>query len=152
MARKGAPGDIVRIDFDGGLHTYGQILAVPYVAVYDLPTADDVTDMADVVSQPILFIVAVYDRALGPKGWPVVGKAPDGSPDVPVPEYFMQDRFNPQNCKIIDVDGNMRRVAPHECEGLERAAVWEAEHIAERLRDHYAGRSNVHLESMKLRR
>jgi hypothetical protein len=70
MPRTGAPGDIIRIDFDTGRHTYGQLLTDPYLAVYDLPS---------------------------------------------------------------------------------EAVVWEAVHIAERLRDHYAGRPNPHLESMKLR-
>lgn len=150
MARNGTPGDIVRIDFDEQRHTYGQLLTDPYVAVYDLATDQDETDMAKVVTRPILFIVAVHDRAIG-RAFPVVGRAPAGSAPPPVPEYFMQDMFNPRNCKIIDVEGNMREVTPQECVGLERAAVWEAEHVAERIRDHYAGRPNPHLESMKLR-
>jgi hypothetical protein len=150
MARAGVPGDIVRIDFDGKRHTYGQLLADPYVAVHDLPTEGDATDLAEVVGSPILFIVAVHDRAIG-RDWPIVGTAPAGSALPAVPEYFMQDMFNPSKCKIIDLEGNMREVTPQECVGLERAAVWEAEHVAERLRDHYAGRPNPHLESMKLR-
>jgi hypothetical protein len=36
------------------------------------------------------------------------------------------------------------------CEGLEPAAVWDATHVAERLRDHYAGQPNVYLERMRL--
>lgn len=94
---------------------------------------------------------AVYDRAIGRRGWPIVGHAPPGSPDIPVPDSFLQDPVPPFNCRIIDVAGNIRPVTVQECEGLERAAVWEAEHVAERIRDHYAGRPNVHLERMKLR-
>lgn len=151
MARNGVPGDIVRIDVDQGLHTYGQLLAPPYVAVYDLATAEEV-GMADVVDRPILFIVAVDDRAVARGGWPVVGTAPEGSPAVAVPLFFTQDQFNPSRCKIIDVAGNVRPATVEECEGLERAAVWAAEHVTERIRDHYAGRPNVDLEHMRLRR
>jgi hypothetical protein len=150
MPRTGAPGDIIRIDFDTGRHTYGQLLTDPCLAVYDLPSEQDVLDLAEVVGRPILFIVAVHDRALA-RDWPIVGRTPPDTPLPAVPEYFMQDMFNPASCKIIDVEGNIRPVSPEECAGLERAAVWEAVHIAERLRDHYAGRPNPHLESMKLR-
>ena len=48
MARKGKPADIVRIDVGAGWHTYGQLLGDPFLAVFDLPTTDRVTDMAAV--------------------------------------------------------------------------------------------------------
>jgi hypothetical protein len=143
-------GDIVRIGFTPELHTYGQVLVDPYVAVYDCPTADEIGDMASVAGRPILFTVAVAHRALS-RDWQTVGKAPQDSALPAVPLFFMQDRFNPQSCKIIDAQGTMRPVTPQECAGLEAAAVWDAEHVAQRLRDHYAGRPNAHLESMKLR-
>jgi hypothetical protein len=82
----------------------------------------------------------------------VVGVAPPGSRPPAVPEYFMHDLADPQKCRIIDIAGNMRRVTPEECVGLERAAVWDAEHVTARLRDHYSGRPNAYLESMQLRR
>lgn len=150
--RRGAPGDIVRIDIGDGRHTYGVLLTDPYMAVYDLPTIDDdePPGPADVLGRPVLFIVAVYDRAIG-LDWPVVGRVPAGSTVPTVPERFTQDLFNLQRCKIIDVDGNMRPATPEECVGLERAAVWEVEHVAERIRDHYAGRTNVALDHMKVK-
>jgi len=152
MARKGKPGDIVRIGLGDGRHTYGQLLTDPYVAVYDCPTTGEDPDTAEVVGKPILFIVSVYDQAIGRRGWPVVGQAPPGSPDIAVPDQFMQDVANPANLRIIDVNGNVRPATYDECAGLERCAVWEAEHVAERIRDQYAGRPNVYLEHMKLRR
>src|SRR5687768_388149 len=141
------PGDLVRIDYAEGRHTYGQILTKPYVAVYDMQATDELS-AEEIVTAPVLFIVSVYDRGVS-RNWPAVGKAPAGTPAIEVPEFFMQDMFNPQSCKIIDVEGNMRPATPQECAGLERAAVWETEHIADRLSDHYAGRPNPHLETMK---
>jgi hypothetical protein len=148
--RKGAPGDIVRIDIGDGRHTYGLLLTDPYVAVYDLLTGDDESDLTQLPDRPVMFIVAVYDRAID-RDWPIVGQMPAGSTLPAVPERFMQDMFNPQSCQIIDVDGNIRPATPQECVGLERAAVWEAEHVAKRIRDHYAGRPNLSLEHMKLK-
>ena len=143
------PGDLVRIDYAEDRHTYGQVLVKPYVAVYDIQSADELT-AEQIVAAPVLFIVSVYDRGVS-RNWPAAGHAPAGSGTVTVPEFFMQDMFNPQSCKIIDAEGNVRPATPQECAGLEGAAVWETEHIEARLRDHYAGLPNPHLEAMKLR-
>jgi hypothetical protein len=50
------------------------------------------------------------------------------------------------------VAGGWAPATPKECVGLELAAVWAAEHIEERVRDHYQNRPNAHLAYMKLRR
>lgn len=39
-----------------------------------------------------------------------------------------------------------------ECENLEVAAVWDAHHVEDRLRDHFDGRPNEWVESMRLSR
>ncbi len=36
-----------------------------------------------------------------------------------------------------------------ECIGLEAAAVWEAEHVEDRLRDHFAGQLNKWVEQLR---
>jgi len=35
--------------------------------------------------------------------------------------------------------------------GLERAAVWGPSHVEDRLRDHYAGRKNKWVESLRIK-
>jgi hypothetical protein len=151
MARKGDPGDIVRINLGDGRHTYGQLLVDPFIAVYDFPTTDRVADLTAVVGRPVLFVIAVNHAAVGRCGWPVVGQAPPGSPAVAVPDRFVQDVADPADCRIVDVEGNARPATIGECEGLEPAAVWDAGHVAARLRDHYAGRPSVFLERLGLR-
>jgi hypothetical protein len=37
------------------------------------------------------------------------------------------------------------------CAGLERAEVWDPEHVEDRLRDHRAGRANKWVESLALK-
>lgn len=149
--RKGRPGDVVQIDIGDGRHTYGVLLTDPFVAVYDLPTTGEgEADPVEVLGRPVLFIVAVYDDAIG-RDWPIVGTVPDGTRLPAVPDRFIQDIYNPQSCQIIDVDGNIRPATPQECVGLEAAAVWEGEHVVERIQDHYAGRPNVAVEHFKVR-
>jgi hypothetical protein len=60
----------------------------------------------------------------------------------------MVDVLDPDHYQIIDDEGNIRDATREETEGLEPAAVWEPEHIADRLEDHYAGRPNRWLKSM----
>ena len=148
--RKPAPGTILKIPFDGPIHTYARVLRHPFIAVYDCKTSEDLTSMEGIVAQKVLFVVAVMDRAVTDGRWEVVGKVPLADGEIPIPDQFMQDMFNPNNCKIIDSSGNIREATIEECVGLERAAVWEAEHVEDRIRDHYKGRPNRWLESMKL--
>jgi hypothetical protein len=44
----------------------------------------------------------------------------------------------------------MTPVSIDKCRGLERSAIWEPEHVEERLSDHYAGKVNRWAESLKL--
>jgi len=43
-----------------------------------------------------------------------------------------------------------RPASREECAGLEAAAVWEPEHVEDRLRDHFAGRPNKWVESLRI--
>jgi hypothetical protein len=149
--RKGQPGDIVRVDVGDDQYTYGVLLTDPFVAVYDILTkAGSEVEPIELLGRSVLFIAAVYDDAIG-RDWPIVGSVPAGSRLPAVPEQFTQDRYNPQSCQIIDADGNTRPATPQECVGLERAAVWEPEHVVGRIQDHYAGRPNFIVERFKVK-
>lgn len=146
------PGAVLRVDFDPPRHSYARMLSDhPYLAFYagvhEQPVAPE-----QAVTEPVLFVLAVHDRAYQTGRWPRVGAVPLADAGVKIPEYFMQDMFNPAKCRIIDHLGNVRPARPEDCVGLERAAVWDAEHIEERLRDHHAGRPNPHLEHLRLKR
>ena len=43
----------------------------------------------------------------------------------------------------LKATGMERSVTPKECVGIERASVWDAPHIAERLLDTFMGRPNI---------
>jgi len=56
-----------------------------------------------------------------------------------------------QSAFQIYLAGHIRQASRAECEGLERCAVWEPEHVEDRLRDHFAGKPNVWVESLRLK-
>lgn len=54
-----------------------------------------------------------------------------------LPAQFIQDKVNPAKFRIYNPNtGNMRNASKEECIGLEKAAVWEAWEIEERLQNY----------------
>jgi hypothetical protein len=72
--------------------------------------------------------------------------------DKTLPVFFRQDLLNPQDCVIVDVFGNKKNVKPIECLGLERSAVWDTNHVEDRLRNIVLHRDddNVKMMAVKL--
>ena len=139
------PGSVLRIDLDPDRHCYARALSTPSrIAFFDGVGGDDLNE---VVRRPVLFVIAVSDRA--DDEWAVVGTLPPDVLAIPVPEQFMQDIVTGR-CRIVDANFDARQATPAECVGLERAAVWSPEDVEERLRDHFAGRENNHLAYMRV--
>ena len=144
------PGVLLRVDLDHQWHTYARMLARrPKFAFYDCRLSTPAVDVLSIVNRPILFVLAVNDRAS--RGhWPKIGQVPLEMAPVPIPNEFMQD-IATGACQIVDEAFNARPAKPEECVGLERVAVWDPAHVEERLRDHYTGRPNAHLAYMKVK-
>jgi len=139
----------MRVALPNGNYAYGRLLTSPYIAFYDLQTNNASMDLQAICQLPVLFVIAVHLSGLGRVGWDLIGNVPlEPALRKPV-ENFIQDSADFTNCRIIDDQGNVRAAHVSECVGLERAAVWEPEHVEERIMDHYAGRSNFWTERMK---
>ncbi len=53
---------------------------------------------------------------------------------------FIQDAIHPDRFEFYDPNtGESRPATKEQIKGLERASVWEANHIEDRIRDHYNG-------------
>jgi Immunity protein 26 len=148
MARKKKPGTVVCIDLGNGFHTYARELQHPFVAVYDART-DETMQLDRIITQPTLFIVGVFDRAF--KRWKEIGYIPLNSNELLLPDRFIQDVINPENCRIIDANGNERSATPQECERLESASIWDSDEIIDRINDYYDGRTSFWVESLKVK-
>jgi hypothetical protein len=87
--------------------------------------------------------------------WEVVGRVPLSEDLKEIPRFFKQDMMN----GAISIYQEIPELAPYyeipatlaEIEGLECAAVWDPEHVEDRLRDHFAGRPNIWVESLKIK-
>lgn len=146
-------GAIVRIAYEGGEHTYAQLLVDPWIRVFDA-AGKEFADLSQLVTRPVLFKVAIHTFAVIEGRWPIVGHVPLRPEDRRIPDQFVQDLLNPANLRILttstDGDWKERPATAAECEGLEAASVWDPEHVETRIADHYAGRPNMALHADRL--
>jgi hypothetical protein len=139
------PGDVVRKTLSDGWTYYARLLEVPWVAFYKHRAKEPGADLNEIVSKPVLFTLAVFKNFLAPGQWESIGNVRlNGSPAAPKAQAIY--RFN--SYSILDATGAMRPATRQECEGLEPAAVWEPNHIDDRLQDTFAGRPNIWLEQL----
>ena len=142
-------GDVVRIRLPDGKFAFGRVLDEPLFAFYDLYGPAE-GDAIQVVSKPVLFKIWVMNHAVASGRWKIIGNLPlEGHLREPV-RFFKQDALNPREISI-HCDGKDSPATTDECRGLERAAVWEPEHVEERLQDHLSGKSNIWVESLRLK-
>lgn len=142
--QKRTTGSIVKVPLEKGFHTYARILGVD-IAFYDLRTKEEITEMKEIISSPILFITAVNYYAITKGLWEKVGKASLEEYPVTIPPQFVQNPLNPEQF-FIEEKGIRRPATKEECKGLERSAVWTPEGIQKRLNDYYAGRNNYYVQ------
>jgi hypothetical protein len=141
-------GAIVKVPLEKGFFGYGRILTGTSFAFYDIRSKEELTDLAEIISSPVLFIISVNNYAVTDRRWVKIGKLPLEKTYTVLPPRYTQDLLSPDKFKIIYSDGTMKQVTNEECNGLERFAVWQPQQVEERLSDYFAGRKNRYLEQM----
>jgi hypothetical protein len=142
-------GSFVIVPLKNGTYGYGRVREYLLFSFYDLNTKEPVHDLDKIAARPILFSVGVHKSAL--KKWKVIGKRPLEESLRRGIKRFLQDIADPSKCTIADEDGNERPATPSECIGLERSAVWEDNHVEDRLLDTFMGRPNPVYERLKVK-
>jgi hypothetical protein len=99
----------------------------------------------EAVRADVAFVVWVSKDPFTFGLWPRIGHV-EASPR-PAPIFYKQDPISKR--LFLHQGGRERPATLADCAGLENAAVWSASHIADRLRDHFAGRSNRWVEMPK---
>jgi hypothetical protein len=147
--QKRKKGDVLQIDLGDGFHSYARVLEEALFAFYDSRTANDLP-VDQIIFCPILLSIAVMNHAVTRGRWKIVGHIPlEETLVVPRPR-FIQDALKPESFSIYE-RGAIRPATREECIGLECAAVWDPTHAEDRIRDHYLGRKNKWLESLKIK-
>ncbi|WP_373276479.1 Imm26 family immunity protein [Sphingomonas kyungheensis] len=145
-------GDLLKIDLGGGHQSYAQVAAGPLMIFFERASADDLAP-EDVSRLPVLFRLWVANHAVTHGRWPVIGRVPLNPESRVEPFFYKQDVMTGRLSLYHSTFAapNWERAATYaECAGLEAAAVWEPEHVEDRLRDHFAGRPNKWVESLRI--
>jgi hypothetical protein len=142
-----AVGAVLKVPLGGDCHAYAWTLPEVDFAFLDLRAKFSVP-IEEVVRHPIAFRIGVHKSAWVRGRWPRVGKA-EPTPEIlaPVPTFIrdpIDGRFS------VYLLGEIRPVNREECVGLERCAVWDPEHVEDRLRDHFNGVPNRWVQSLAL--
>ncbi len=142
-------GAIVEIDLKNSNYCYAQILN-DGLAFFDLKTKKRLIEFDVLLECPVLFFLSVYRDVISQGKWLKVGKLSIRKEFDVLPMKFIQDNLNPEKFELYNPNtGNITRTTKDKIIGLERAAVWEANHVEDRLRDHYEGRPNIWFEQLK---
>lgn len=142
------PGAIVVLPLSGGRKGYARLLKKPLMAFYAVQS-DALLSIDEILKQPVAFKVWVMSSAITSGRWTVIGCVPLGPALEESPWFFKQDAIS----KALSIyrDGVESPATKEQCEGLECAAVWSAQHVESRLEDYFEGRSNKWLDALKLK-
>ncbi|PJJ80286.1 Imm26 family immunity protein [Mucilaginibacter auburnensis] len=145
--QKEIPGGIVKIQFDTLFHTYGRILNYGDVALYDKKADKDINDLEEIIRSPIIYKMIVNIGAIERGRWPIIGIIPLEK-ELQNSKYYLEEIGHPDLCKIKTNGNTIYNRPKEEAAGLEVGAIWDALHVEEFLRDHYAGRENISLKQI----
>lgn len=147
-------GDIIKIDLLNGQHAYAHVTTDPCIIFYDgrFQSNADIT-VEQIPFLPILFTLFVSNYAIKDGIWPVIAHAELEESLLRQPYMFKKDpisgRFYIYHADFEDT--NYERPATfEECVGLECAAVWDPNHVVDRINDYYAGRPNQWAQQLAL--
>ncbi|MCJ8056564.1 immunity 26/phosphotriesterase HocA family protein [Shinella curvata] len=145
-------GDILQIDLGDSQHCYAQVAGEPVIVFFDGIFTETIS-MEDIPRLPVAFRLAVSNYAVTRGVWPVIGSRPLTPENAEEPFFYKQDNrdrlflyhssFAAQNYE--------RPASLADCIGLECAAVWDPEHVVDRLRDHALGQPNRWVEILKIK-
>jgi len=144
-------GDLLAIPLGTKRFGFALVLENPLLAFFDCCHATEEADVASILTCPVVFKLWVMKNAMTSGRWLPIGHCHQ----IPAallndPWFFKKDPIS--GCLTITRDGGSGKTATiDECQGLERAAVWDPEHVEDRLRDHFAGVPNKWVESLKCR-
>lgn len=152
---KFAPGSVVAIDLDNGETAFGRSLNAPLFEFFDCRAGlAETPELSTIVASSVLFRIDVMSYAVTAGRWPVVGVVALSADELSNTEVFFKQDALSGALSLYWEDSTTKqtfseKTSLEECLMLERAAVWDPDHVEDRIRDHYAGRPNKWVESLR---
>lgn len=153
-----SPGRVVRIELGDGRCAYGRQLTGVNVEFYDYTSEpNEEINLLEVVAAPVAFTIMVMDRAFRRTGcWTLLDVVTLTEEEATkIHRYTKPDPTGQRVsvCYTDPVSGSYgeRPATIDSCRDLEIAAIWDVEHVEDRLRDHLDGRPNKWVESLQIK-
>jgi hypothetical protein len=144
-------GDVVSIPLGDNRVAFGWVLKEPLLAFFDYSCdTSAIPAVSEIINKPIAFRIDVMNHAVTRGRWPVIGHATVPDKLLQTPWFFKKDIISGE-LSITQTGAEEIPATYEQCKALERCAVWDPEHVEDRLRDHFAGRPNVWVESLRLK-
>ena len=143
MSRNWKPGNIVEIPLKNGIYAYGVIIEPPLIAFSTLYFSEPQTEF-DTLFNELSFKIWVMKHAISKRHWKVVGHI---DVDIEKPVFYKFDLIPKRYSHYFDdqeVESSL-----DECIGLECAAVWDPEHVEERLFAVNLGKESIWEKSLR---
>lgn len=145
-------GAILELCIDNQYYVYAQILGKAGYAFFDFASNKRMQEFKILQTREVLFILSVYNDVVTRGKWRKVGKLPIREDLQTQPLQYIQDIHYPDRFELYDPNtGEITKATREQCEGLECAAVWEASHVEDRIRDHYLGVPNIWVEQLAIK-
>jgi hypothetical protein len=141
-------GDVYQVPLGNGRFAYGVVLERPKIGFYDY-CDEGLANIQQVTSNTIAFMIWVHDDAF--RAWSKVAHTEPSSKVLQPSKFVKQDPITGELFATITGSEEIPVRSKEEASRMERAAVWEPEHVADRLRDHFDGRPNKWVGSMRLK-
>lgn len=138
-------GDVLKIPLKEAT-AYCQMVRHPFFAFFSAFEEDCTVE--EVISSSIIFRLAVSDQAYKGGRWRRIGSAPLKLEVAKPLMFFACDRVTKAFATVDEV-GRQTPATEADCAGLEAAAVWDPEHVEDRLSDYLHGRPNRWMMSLQ---
>ena len=146
---KRSVGKLTSIELDTNLYGFGCIREEPLVSFFDLFKTTPIISMQELDSIEPSFSIWVMNYALRKKSWQTLDIELSPEHFLLPKFFFIKDALSGELYKTIDGSQQIETTID-ECRELERAAVWDPEHVEERLFDLYKRRPNKWVELYKI--
>lgn len=142
-------GQIFKVLLDNNYMTFGQVTGQQLYTFFDIkiPINFEKVSFSQIVSQSIIFRLCVGSYAINYGRWEVLSTLrPKDDLLKGVVQYSYDDL---RDVFTVWDDNGKRESCWQECKNLEPFAVWQAEHVEERLKNHFNGVPCIIYERLK---
>lgn len=144
--QRATKGSIIQLHVNG-YYYYGQILIMGNCSFFDYRSTTPLEDLWILLERPVLFTICVYRDVISSGCWPKVGKLPIRDDLLPLKMKYIHHDYGSLEFELYNPNtGEVFPSSKEECRGLECCAIWDQNHVEDRLSDYYSGAPCIWLE------